>query len=316
MSEISIPWVEKYRPVDLESIIIPQSLKKIMSKVIELGPAHMQNMLFEGSPGTGKTTLAKILAGQMELTYLYVNASEESGIDLIRTKIKTFCSTMAMDDKVKLVILDEADGLSKAAQDSLRNLIETVTESARFVFTCNNPEKISSALKSRLKEIYFERVDEPLILRRVVEILRAEKIELPADQKTNLVKLIKKHYPDIRKTINHLQYFCTTGTLEIDFQELQNEDVYANYVDMIKRKKLSEIRELLRNNKLDYEGLIKCVYNSLIWEKDDAFKDWKEPQKAEAIILCCEYIHRGLNFVIDRETHFADFSLNLMLLMK
>jgi DNA polymerase III delta prime subunit len=313
--EIKIPWVEKYRPKDLDSIIIQPSLKKVIASIMAKGANELPNLLFEGPPGTGKTTLAKIIADQMGMTMLYLNASEESGIDTVRTKMKTFCSTMALDDKLKLVVCDEADGLSKAAQDSLRNLIESVHQSTRFIFTCNHPEKISPALKSRLKEVYFEQVEDKLILKRVGEILRTEKIEVPKEQMPNIIKLVKKHYPDIRKTINHLQFFSSTGTLEINFEELQNEDIFASYVGMIKRKKLSEIRELLRNNKLDYEGLIRKVYNSMVYDNDEYFKDIKEPIKAEAIILCAEYIHRSLNFVIDREINFADFSIQLFLIL-
>jgi len=306
---MSIPWVEKYRPQDLDSIIIQPSLKKIIAALLEKGSESLPNMLFEGSPGTGKTTLAKVIAKELKATFLYINASEENGIDVIRNKMKTFCSSMAMDG-LKIVICDEADGLSAQAQDSLRNLIESVHVSTRFIFTCNHPEKISAALKSRLKQIYFEAVDEKPIMKRIGEILKSEGVVVPKDQFPKIAQLLKKNYPDIRKIINHLQYYSSTGTLEIDFQELSETDVFDKYMELVIGKKLSEIREILRNNKLDYEGMIKKVFQKVL----DGELKLGENQRAEAIILCAEYVHRSLNFVVDKEINFADFSVQLMMI--
>jgi DNA polymerase III delta prime subunit len=269
-------------------------------------------MLFSGPAGVGKTTLAKVIAKTYDLPYIYVNASDDTGVDVIRSNVKTFCSTMTVDGKMKLVIFDEADRLSGAAQDMLKGLIDSTFKAARFIFTCNSPEKMIDPLKSRAKEVYFGPVDIKLIGKRVIEILKAEKINIPIEQKDKLIQLIKKHFPDIREIINHLQYFSSSGDLEINFEELVSEEIFTNIIDLVKKKKFSEIREIMKNNKLDYEALIKKVFHAVLDTNNEHFKDLKEGQRAEIIVLCAEYIHKSLNFVIDKEINFADFIVQLM----
>ena len=264
MNEINIPWVEKFRPTKLDDLIIQPDLKKNIQSIIDKGSDTLPNFLFVGSAGTGKTTLAKIIANSLDSPYLYINMSEEGNVDTMRTKVKSFASSASLDNKIKIVIGDEADGISKAGQDSFRAMQESVHRTTRFIFTCNYPERISPAIKSRLKEIYFTPVEEKLILRRVGEILKEEKIIVPKEQMSNIIKLIRKHYPDIRKIINHLQYFCTSGTLEINFDELQSEDIFQKLCAVVGNMKLSELRELLKNNRIDYDGLIKEVFHSMI----------------------------------------------------
>jgi DNA polymerase III delta prime subunit len=310
MSDISLPWCEKFRPSTLNDLIIQPDLKKIAQNIIDKGSEALPNMLFVGSAGTGKTTLARIFASELGSPYLYINMSEEGNVDTMRTKVKSFASSASLDDKIKIVIGDEADGISKAGQDSFRALQESVHKTTRFIFTCNYPERISPAIKSRLKEIYFAPVEEKLIIRRVGEILKAESIVVPKEQMANIGKLIKKNYPDIRKIINHLQYFCSSGTLEINFDELQSEDVYQKFCDVVKAKKLSDVRELLKNNRVDYDGIMKQVFHSIInnqspWELD-------ENKKAEIIIQVNEYLYKSLNSVMDKEINFTAWSIDLM----
>lgn len=310
MNDIHIPWVEKFRPDTLKDLIINPDLKKISQAIIDKGSDSLPNMLFVGSAGTGKTTLARIFASELKAPYLYINMSEEGNVETMRTKVKSFASSASLDDKIKIVIGDEADGISKAGQDSFRALQESVHRTTRFIFTCNYPERISPAIKSRLKEIYFSPVDEKLIIRRVGEILKAEKITIPKEQMPNLGKLIKKHYPDIRKIINNLQYFCSSGTLEINFDELQSEDVFQKFCEIVKAKKLSELRELIKNNRIDYDGVYNQVFHAIINDKSPWELD--ENKKAEIIIQLNQYLYQSLNSVMDKEINFTAWSVDLM----
>lgn len=310
MSEINIPFVEKYRPTTIDNLIIQPSLKKNIEAMIAKGADSLPNMLFVGPAGTGKTTLAKIIASTLDSPFLYINMSEEGNVETMRTKVKTFASSATIDDKIKIVIGDEADGISKQGQDSFRALQESVHKTTRFIFTCNYPERISPAIKSRLKEIYFSPVEEKLILRRVGEILKAEKIIVPKEQMSNIVKLVKRNYPDIRKTINHLQYFCSTGTLDIDFDELQGEDVFEKFIDVVKQKKLSELRQLLKDNRIDYDGVMRQVFHSIINGQELFTID--ENKKAEVIIMTNMFLKDSLNLVTDKEINFTAWAVELM----
>lgn len=310
---VKIPWAEKYRPTTIEDLLLPADTKKIFKTYID-GTNELPNMIFSGQAGVGKTSMAKIFYKVLDLPYLYLNCSDDTGIDVIRTQVKNFCSTASFDDKMKYVLLDEMDRLSPAAQDMLKGLLEQVHKVARFVFTCNSPEKIIAPLKSRAKEIYFKPVDIKFIGKRITEILKAEKINVTEEQRPKLIQLIKKCYPDIRKTINHLEYFSSSGDLEIEFSELISEDLYEQIIDLIKKKKLSELRGIMRNNKLDYNAIIKHVFSDVLEDKE-TFKDLGEGKKAQLIVLCADYIYKS-NFIIDLEVNFAAFAIELMGMLK
>ena len=303
-------WTEKYRPLKLEDVITSKSIKDAIQAILDNPEANFTNLLLSGPAGAGKTSISKIIPKTLDLPYIYINASEENGIETLRTKIKDFSMSMTIDGKLKVIILDEAEGLTPAFQNALRNSLEETHKSTRYILTCNYPEKIIAPLHSRLKEIVFGKADEKLILKRLVEILRAEKIEIPKEQGTLLVKLIKKFYPDIRKMINYLQYFSTSGKLDIVFENIVSVDIFEKIIGSIKNKRLSEIREILRNNKIDYEVFIRKIFDEVL--KDDSlyFTNLTEPKRAEIILLCSDTLFKS-SFVVDKEINFACFCVEL-----
>jgi DNA polymerase III delta prime subunit len=307
-------WCEKFRPETLKDLIIDTHIKDRIQDIIDKGAKSLPNLIFSGDSGMGKSSLAKIIVKTLDLPYLYLNMSEERGIDVIRSKVITFASTMAVDDKIKIVIGEEVDGVSDGAGKAMKNLIDDVYKTTRFICTTNNPECVSAPIKSRLKEIYFAPVKEELILKRIVEILRAEKVKIPDDQKSNLAKLVKMYFPDFRNTINNLQFFCTSGTMHINFDELQTEDIFGKYVESLKSKKLSEIRNLVKNNRINYVGMVKKLFDSLLDSDSQYWKGVGEDKRANGLVLCGECM-RDFNVVVDRETQFIGFSIDFMMKM-
>lgn len=312
MTEPNIPWVEKFRPKILDNVILHVSDKKIIKSIIDIGAENLPNLLFSGSPGTGKTTLAKVIANELDMPCLHINASDESGIDTIRTKVKGFGSSMSVDGKIKLIIIDEADGLSFQAQKAFKGVIESFHKSTRFVFTCNYSERIMDALKSRLKEVQFKTISIKPIKKRIIEILKNENINVSKSEGIKLINMIERLSPDIRKIINHLQYFSSTGDLEIE--DDIDADVFEEIITMIKEKKLSNIREILRNNKCDYNLLIAKVFDSVLDDKNDLLGNLNETQRAKIILLCSESLFRS-SFAVDKEISFASFTIECMAIL-
>lgn len=312
--EIIIPWAEKYRPKSISEILMKPEIKEKFLDIIKDGPSKLPNLLMSGPSGVGKTSLAKILATELKMTDMVINASERNGIETIREDIMRFCSSKTIDGSMKLIILEEANGLTYNGQQALKNVIESSYKTTRFIFTTNHPEKIDDALNSRCKRIFFSGSDIKDIKKLIVQILKEENIKVGKEQGENLKKLIKNFYPDIRELLNNLQFFSTSGTLDIDFDEIATNEVYDEIVNMIVDKQLSKIREILRNDRLDYEDLIKKMFNDILNEKG-RFKDLGENQRAEMILHCAAFIDKSLNFVIDREINFAEFCVEMMNVM-
>lgn len=218
MSHAKLLWTEKYRPQKLEDLIVPHRIKQKLQKGV------YQNLLFYGGPGSGKTSSAKILS-QGHPT-LYVNCSSETGVDTVRNKISEFCSTLSLLDgerKLKVVILDEFDGVSDQYMKALRGTIEQFHKSARFIATCNYFNKIPDNIQSRFECINFDFSDEEekeimkSYLHRIYEICKIEGMQI---DKSALLELVKRKFPDLRNTINVLQGYFAQGLTHIKLEDV------------------------------------------------------------------------------------------------
>ena len=280
-------WVEKYRPNVLENYIGNEHLKGTMAKYIEEN--DMNNMIFYGPAGTGKTTLAKLLVNNLNCDYLYINASDERGIETIRDKVSGFASTMSFKP-LKVVILDEADFLTIQAQASLRNVIETFSKSTRFILTCNYVERIIDPLQSRCQVLKIVPPSKADVAKHIFSVLSKENIQHSTD---HLKDLVNQYYPDVRKMLNVCQMSSKDGELELDKQTL----VSSNYVDKViellpNKKSFKQIRQVIADSNVnDFESLYKTLY-----ERMDEYTS----RPAEAIIIIEEYMYHS-NFRIDKE---------------
>ena len=217
---INALFTEKYRPKDLSELILPD---RVMSKFKD---GITQNMLFAGSPGTGKTSCAKALVNQFELPYIYINASTDTSVDVIRTRIIDFCSTMSvLDDqgKFKVVILDEVDGVSDQFFKALRATMEQFASNSRFIATCNYINKLPDPILSRFEVINFDfdKEEESELtkkyIKRVYQICGQEDMTI---EKPALVEFVRRNFPDLRSTLNKLQGYKTQGTENITIDSI------------------------------------------------------------------------------------------------
>lgn len=289
-------WVEKYRPSTIDELIVDDDIKSIVKDFAKA--EQIPNLLFVGSPGTGKTSLAKILVHDvLKCNYLYLNASDENGIDIIRTKVSNFSQTKSFDGKVKVVILDEADGITAQGQQALRNLMESYSGYTRFILTANFKHKIITPLQSRCQSLNLKPSLEQAV-KRCYSILKQENVDLEEDQKKKFVELIKNHFPDLRKTINELQKSVVDGKLVIKCTTIDNEFIKKIF-DFIKTKNVLDGRKYIIQNEdifqNDYQSLLKQmlehVYNV------DGIDEFK---KKQMIAIIANHLYQSV-FVIDLE---------------
>ena len=266
MSEHFI-WVEKYRPRKIDDCILPESQKDYFKQMVAKG--EIQNMLLCGTAGTGKTTIARALCEELQTDYMIINGSEESGIDVLRTKIKQFASTVSFTGNTKVVILDEADYLNpNSTQPALRGFIEEFASNCRFILTCNFKNRIIPPLHSRCAVIEFKipNADKPAIAanfyKRVCSILEQESI--PFDQKV-IIKIVQKHFPDFRRTLNELQRYSQSGSIDEGILVSVSEANMKELVDAIKDKDWKKMRGWVVNN-LDNDpvSLFRKIYDTFV----------------------------------------------------
>ena len=260
-------WVEKYRPRTIDECILPQEQKEFFAKFLEKG--ELQNMLLCGSAGVGKTTVARALCEQLGADYLIINGSEESGIDVLRTKIKQFASTVSFTGGVKVVILDEADYLNpNSTQPALRGFIEEFANNCRFILTCNYKNRIIPPLHSRCAVVEFKILskDKPKVasqfFKRINDILTQEGIEF--DQKV-VAKVVEKHFPDYRRILNELQRYSAAGKIDEGIFINLGETNMSELVESLKDKDFKKMRTWVVNN-LDNDpvALIRKIYDHII----------------------------------------------------
>ena len=280
-------WVEKYRPQVLEDYVGNEVIKNKIADYLKQG--SIQNLLFHGVAGTGKTTLAKLIAKNLNCDLLYLNASDERGIDTIREKIIPFASSMSFND-VKIIILDEADYLTPQAQATLRNIIESCSKTTRFILTCNYLERIISPLQSRCQTFEITPPSKQEVNYKCQDILTKEKILF---YDNNIEDVINTHYPDIRKIINTLQGSVVEGQIKIDDTSLKNTQLGDKIIEELSKKsKLSIIRHILADSGArEFDGLFKILY-------DDVSKYTNK--EGEAILIIAKYQYE-YTFVLEKE---------------
>lgn len=241
-------WIEKYRPKTINEYVFkdPTQKSQVESWIKDKTIPHL---LLSGSAGIGKTTLAKVLVNEIginEYDFMEINASRSNSIEDVRNKITNFVQMIPFGD-FKVVLLDEADFISLSGQAALRGILEAYYNTARFIFTCNEPRKIMPAIHSRCQGFHFEKIDITEYTARVASILISEEIEFELDV---LDTYVKASYPDLRKCINSVQQFSTSGTLLSvkSTNTAGSADYKLKMVDLFKQGKISDARKLLCGN--------------------------------------------------------------------
>ena len=301
-------WCEKYRPKKIAETILPESLKKTFSKIIESG--ELPNMMFAGSAGVGKTTVARALCNELGLDWIIINASEEGNIDTLRTKIKHFASTVSLQGGYKVVILDEADYLNpQSTQPALRGAIEEFSNNCRFILTCNFKNRIIEPLHSRCSVYDFTipSSEKPKIAatfyRRVVDVLTAEQVKF---EPKALAVLVEKHFPDFRRTLNELQRYAISGQIDSGILVNLSDESTKTLMGYIKDKDFKSMRIWVAQN-IDTEpqAIFRRIYDSMY--------DYVQPQSIPNVVLVlAEYQYKN-SFVADHEINMVACLTELML---
>ena len=291
-------WVEKYRPKKINDTILPQQLKDTFNAIVNKG--DLPNMLFTGTAGLGKTTVARALCNSLELDHIVINGSEEGNIETLRGKIKQFASTVSLQGGYKVVILDEADYLNpQSTQPALRGFIEEFSNNCRFILTCNFKNRIIEPLHSRCSVIEFKigGKDKPEIasqfMKRVENILATENIEF--DKKV-VAELIMKHFPDWRRVLNELQRYSASGVIDTGILVNMSEDNYKKLVDFLKARNWKEMRKWVGTNS-DVEPTV--LYRKLYDTASEFIVDRSVPQ---LVLHIANYSYKSA-FVADQEVN-------------
>jgi len=281
---------ERHRPDTLEGYICKEDAKQKFDEFIK--NQDIPHLGLFGKPGAGKTTLAKILVKNIDCDYLYINATDERSIDVMRDKVGAFAAAGSFKP-LKIVILDEATHILQASQVILLNMMETYSLTTRFILTGNYPERLIEPLRSRLQEFDLSPPTKKIVAQHVSTILDKEEIEYEVE---DLVTIINKFYPDFRKIINGCQKYTVDGTLTLDSSVNSTDDYQVKVLEELKKpsvKSFNLIRQIIANADLDnFEDLYRFLYDKL-----------NEYSKGnEGIIICIleEGTYRA-NFVLDKE---------------
>ena len=291
----NILWVEEYRPKKIEDCILTTSVKKTFLEFVK--NKEIPNLLLSGGPGVGKTTVARALCEELDTDYMIINGSEESGIDILRTKIKNFASTVSLTNNRKVVILDEADYLNpQSTQPALRGFIEEFHNNCRFIFTANYKNRIIEPLHSRCSVIEFklngsrDKMASEL-MKRVGDILDRENVKY---EKKVVAELIMKHFPDNRRVINELQRYSASGEIDSGILVNLSEVNMKELITHLKMKEFTKVRKWVVDNiDNDPTKIFRKVYDSLY--------NYMEPSTIpSAVIILGEYQYKAA-FVADQE---------------
>lgn len=305
MSRFDSLWIEKYRPQTVQDLVLSPDNRTIIDKFVAQN--DIPQLLFVGNAGIGKTSLAKIITKDiLECQYLYINASDENGIETIRNKVTNFSKTKSYDGSIKVIVLDEVDGLTIDAQRCLRNTMEEYSEFARFILTANYNHKVIPALQSRCQSIdLVPPLD--MFIDRCLHILSCENVELSDVDRVDVKTLCRSYYPDLRRAINEIQLRVVDGKLT--HKNINNVDDFVNNIyKLVSSGKTLKLRKLIIENESkfngDYQSLLKTLFDHV--HDVDIDSDTKRKQ----LIIVAEHIYRSA-FVADQEINFFSCLLSL-----
>tara|TARA_A100001011_G_C14236555_1_gene811279 strand:+ start:72 stop:1007 length:936 start_codon:yes stop_codon:yes gene_type:complete len=289
-------WVEKYRPKDIESCILPKNLKDSLRDFVN--QKQLGNLILSGPPGVGKTSAAKAMLDEIGATNMMINGSEESGIDVLRTKIKNFASTVSLEGGRKYIILDEADYLNaQSTQPALRGFMEEFHKNCGFILTCNYKNRLIPPLHSRCSGIDFsipkseKQTLASEFFKRVIEILDEESITY---NKKVVAELINKYFPDWRRILNELQRYSVSGTIDAGLLVNIAEINIRELMESMKRKEFTNVRKWVVDNlDNDPSRMFRRIYDNLYDYVDDS-------SIPHIVIILGEYQYKAA-FVADQE---------------
>ena len=300
-------WVEKYRPTTIDDAILPSELKTTFQKFVQNGQSP--NLLLSGSAGCGKTTVAKAMLEQLGCTYMMINGSEESGIDVLRNKIKNFASTVSLEGGRKYVILAEADYLNpQSTQPALRGFIEEFSKNCGFILTCNFRNRIIEPLHSRCSTVEFRipAEEKPQLamdfMKRCEVILDSENVKY---NKKVVASLIQKFFPDWRRVLNELQRYSASGEIDAGILVNLSEDSVKELLSFLKNKEFTNVRRWIVNN-LDNDPtrIYRRIYDTLYDNLDSR-------TIPNAVLVLADYSYKSA-FVSDQEINLLACMTELM----
>jgi DNA polymerase III delta prime subunit len=288
-------WTEKYRPQTVEDCILPNRLKQPFQEYVN--QKQIPNLLLAGGAGVGKTTVAKAMCNEIGCDFMVINGSDESGIDIFRTKIKNYASSMSLAGGRKVIIIDEADYLNpNSTQPALRNAIEEFAGNCSFIFTCNYKNRIIEPLHSRCAVIEFglkngEKAKmAAAFFKRLQSILQSEKVEY---DDAVIAELIKKHFPDFRRVLNELQRYSQFGKIDTGILSQLGDVSISEVVKNIKEKDFGAIRKWVASHEIDSTTLFRKLYDTM-------YETMKPQSIPQAVVILADYQYKAA-FVADAE---------------
>jgi len=307
MSKSEFLWVEKYRPQTIDECVLTKDLKDTFNGIVKSGELH--NMLLSGTAGTGKTTVAKALCNELGLDWMLINGSEESGIDVLRNKIKQFASTVSLTGGIKVIILDEADYLNaQSTQPALRGFIEEFSNNCRFILTCNFKNRLIEPLHSRCAVVEFNTNKKQLaglasqFMGRLKSILDKEGVTY--NEKV-IAELIIRHAPDWRRVIGECQRYGSTGEIPAAILIGNSDESIAEVITHLKSKDFKSMRAWVANNAaLDTSAIFRKIYDVLSDHADAS-------GIPSAVLILADYQFKAA-FVADKELNLVAAMTELM----
>ena len=303
-------WVEKYRPQKIEDCILPENIKKTFQDFLSKG--EIPNMLLSGPPGIGKTTVAKCLCNQLGADYYVINGSDEGRfLDTVRNQAKNFAATVSLTatSRHKVLIIDEADNTTPDVQLLLRASIEEFQKNCRFIFTCNFKNKIIEPLHSRTTVIDFNvrgKIKQTLagqFFERCRDILTREKVRF--NDKV-VATVIQKYFPDFRRTLNELQRYSSTGSIDTGILAALGDAKIDSLTDYLKHKKFNDVKKWVTQNlDSDPTSIMRKLYDTLSSMMEG-------PSVAAAVLIIAEYQYKSA-FVVDQEINLLACLTQIML---